>query len=237
MSIQDLIQGLLRLVPREVPTEERRETLRLYCDVEVLLWIEGQIHQAKVLDVHMTGLCLESLEPLKAGQKVSLARDDFGHPWEGRVLWCKPRNKAKGYLIGVGYPSDPEMLRNSWLQPALLAVGFQSELLGEKRRLLRVPCKEMPCILSGLDGETSLTARLRNLSLGGAQLETSQALPEKLSLQLLTEAKKGIPKLEVRAKVIYAHEAKDGTWLCGLRFQAREEADIRKVMAALLTSR
>ena len=236
MSIQDLIQGLLRLVPREVPTEERRETLRLYCEVEVLLWVEGMIHKAKVLDVHLTGLCLDAVEPLKAGQKVSLARDDFGHPWEGRVLWCRPRTKAKGYLIGVGYPSDPEMLRNSWLQPALLSIGFQSELLEEKRRLLRVPCKAMECSLVGLNGEAYPSAHLRNLSLGGAQLECREPLDERLPLHFETEAKKGFPKLKCLAKVVYCREDK-GFWLCGVRFKEREEADIRKVMASLLTSR
>lgn len=237
MQVLELIQGLLRLVNRGVPTEERRGTLRLKCDVEVLLWVEGSIHKAKVLDVHMTGLCLEASEPLKVGQKISLARDDFGHPWEGEVLWCRPRSKNKGYLAGVGYPSDPEMLGNSWLQPALLAIGFQTELLGEKRRTLRVPANDIACHLRSLEGEEIASARICNLSLGGVQLCSPKRLKETTSLLIETEMKRGLPTLNCRSKVMYCRENKDDSWLCGLRFQEKEEADIRKLMASLVVSR
>ena len=237
MPLQDLIQGLLRLVGRDVPIEERRETLRLRCEVEILLWVEGEIHTAKVLDVHMTGLCLEAAEPLKVGQKVSLARDDFGHPWEGEVLWCRPRSKAKGYLAGVGFPTDPEMLRNSWLQPSLLSIGFQTGLLEEKRKLLRVPSGQMLGRLTDLLGEPIGETQILNLSLGGAQLKSPHQLHETSSLTLQIEPGKGLPNLQCLVKVMYCQATDDGNWLVGVRFKEKEEADLRKVISSLIISR
>lgn len=237
MPIADLILGLLRLGPRPVTTHERRESLRLQCDVDILLWVEGEIHKAKVLDVHMTGLCLEAVEPLKVGQKISLARDDFGHPWAGEVLWCKARSKSKRYLAGVGFPTDPEMLRNSWLQPALMSIGFQEQLLGEKRKFVRVPGQLMPCRLLLEKQELTLDGTAVNLSLGGARVEIARELRESQEVSFETNANKGIPALKSLCAVIYCQALEDGRWACGLRFKTREEADIRKVMASRLLSR
>lgn len=230
--------SLLKSSSPPVGTDERRDTVRLHCQLDVLLWVDDEIHMATVVDVTLTGLCLELDHKLKVDQMISLARDDFGHPWEGRVLWCKTyRKNGRKYRVGVGYPPNQEMLRCSWLQPALKQTGFEAEDPGEKRRLLRVSGR-VPCLLKGLTGEVYSEGEMLDLSLGGAKFESAMHFHEGLTVEFETHPQGGLSPLKGLAKVMTCRQKEEtGLWRSGLRFKEIKEQEVRKYMAGMLASR
>jgi hypothetical protein len=228
--------NLLRPSP-DIPTDERRETMRLRCSLGALLKVDDAMHFATLVNVTITGLCMELESPLRPGQTVSLTRDDFGQPLLGQVLWCKPRRQNKGYRIGVAYETDQEALQASWLKPALRQAGFKAEFPGEKRRLVRVPGR-IACQIKGLTGEAYTDGEMLDLSLGGALVESPIEFPIDLTLAFETVPLGGLPALAGIAKVASCNrDPSDGKWRCGLRFTESKPQDIRKCMKSMLTSK
>lgn len=234
VQFRDLL-NLLKPSPL-VPTDERRETIRLRCDLSVLLKVEESFRFAKVMDVTLTGLCLHSEDLLKPGQVISLSRDDFGPPLEAEVLWCKRRRSGKGFRIGVGYQADHDRLRVSWLRPALKQAGFKAALPGQMRKLLRVPGR-VTCQIKGLTGEAYTDGEMLDLSVGGALVESPVEFPKDLSIEFETVPLGGLPPLKGFAKIVSCHAGEQGKWKCGLRFTESKAEDIKKYMNSMLGSR
>jgi hypothetical protein len=233
MPFRDLL-NLLRLKPAVHP-EERRQTIRLHCRLDVLLWVGDDLHRGVVVDVGLSGLALEVEKALPLGETVSLARDDFGRPWQGEVLWCKARKGARGYRVGVTYPPDEEMLRSSWLQPALKQSGFEVEQSGEKRRTRRVAGR-VACQLKGLTGELYSEGEMLDLSLGGALVECDMQFPEGLTLEFETAPLGGLPRLRGLGKVVSCQtNPPTGRWRSGLRFTESKNEDVVKYMSSMLS--
>lgn len=234
MAFQDILR-FFRPDRWGLPVNERRETTRLRCNVGVLLRAGEDHHFAKVVDVHSSGLCVELDSPLKTDSSVTLSRDDFGQPWKAKVLWCHKRPKSIGYRAGVSYPSEPEMMRASWLQPALKQAGFRAEIPGEKRKLVRIPGR-VGCQLKGLTGEVYVEGEMLNLSLGGAKVEAPMEFPLGLTVEVETVPLGGLPPLQGIAKIASRQEP-DGTdlvWSYGLRFTESKELVVKKYMASML---
>lgn len=235
MQFRDLLK-LLR-PSAEVPTDERRESMRLRCRVGALLKVDQTMHFVTLVNVTLTGLGLEMEAALKANQVVSLTRDDFGEPLMARVGWCKPRPRgAKGFQVGLQYLEDQESLKSSWLKPALKQGGFKAEFPGEKRKLIRVPGR-VACELKGLTGETYTEAEMLDLSLGGALVESPMKFNEGLTLAFETAPLGGLPALKGIAKVASTQADREGKWRCGLRFTESKSDDVRKYMKSMLASR
>ncbi len=234
-----LFQEILRFFRPEswdLPTAERRGLMRLRCDLGVLLKASEALHFAKVVDVHSHGLCLELETALKADQAVVLSRDDFGKPWEAKVLWCRKKPKSTLYRAGIGYPSDPEMLRTTWLQPALRQAGFRAEIPGEKRKLVRVPGRVL-CQLKGLTGEAYVDSEMLDLSLGGAKVEAPMEFPVGLTLEFETAPLGKLEALKGVAKIASAQAPqRDDLWRYGLKFSEVKEAVVKQYMASMLRS-
>ncbi len=234
MVFRELL-NLLR--PAELPTEERRETMRLLCGVGVLLKVADAMHISTVVNVTLTGLCLELDAPLKPQQNVELTRDDFGEPLRAQVIWCKARRGGKGYRAGLSYSPDQQRLGDSFLKPALRQCGFKAELPGEKRRLIRVPGR-VPCELKGLTGESYTDGEMLDLSLGGALVESVVKFNEGLTLAFETAPLGGLPPLQGIAKVASVQQASEsGKWRCGLRFTESNSDQVRKYIRSMLRSR
>ena len=236
MLFRDLL-NLLRPA-QAVPTDERRETVRLQCRVNALLRAGEAMHFVSVVNVTLSGLCIEVEGPLQPELSVSLARDDFGPPLAAKVLWSKPLKRgAKNHLVGLQYDADPEVLRASWLQPALKQAGFKAEFPGEKRRLLRVPGRVV-CQIKGMTGEAYTDAEMLDLSLGGALVESPMEFPLNLTVEFETVPMGGLPPLKGVAKMASIQKANEGgKWRCGLRFTESKEEDIREYMKSMLASR
>lgn len=227
---------LRRLIPSAtVPQDERRETIRLQCEVNVVLAAGGEFYSATLVNVTLTGLSLELESRLKPEQSVVISRDDFGPPLQGRVVWCRPAEN--GHQVGVEYEGDQSKLSGSWLQPALRQTGFQAELDDEKRKLVRIPGR-VACKLKGLTGETYTEAEMLDLSHGGALVESAIELNEGLTIAFETFPLGGLPPLEGIAKIASSRsEQGSDKWRCGLRFTESKAEDIEKYLQAMLASK
>ncbi len=221
-----------------IPTDERREKIRLQCDLHALLRRGEDFSFVRVVNVTLTGLCLELDDSLKVGEPVSLSRDEFGPPLDADVLWCEastPGSEGRGYRAGLGFQADYHRLRLSWLKPSLKQAGFEAELPGQLRKLLRVPGR-VDCQLKGLTGEAYTDAEMLDLSLGGALVESPMEFPENLSVEFETSPLGGLPPLKGLAKIASRQRSEDGKWRCGLRFTESKPDDIRKYMGSMLAS-
>lgn len=230
---RELLQ-LLRWTPA-VPVDERREGLRLRCRFGALMHVGDSWQTVTVVNVTLTGLGLESESSFRVGTQVELCRDGFGEPLQATVSWCRARRGGEGYRLGLQYQADPAMLLRSWLRPALRQAGFQAEFPGEQRRLVRIPGR-VACQLQGLTGESYCAAEMRDLSLGGALVESPISFPVGLSLGFVTAPLGGLPVLQGLAKVASCQLQEEGLWRCGLTFRESQPDAVRQYMAAMLRS-
>lgn len=225
--------SLLRPEP-PLPTDERRESMRLRCQVGALLKAGETLSFVTLIDVTLTGLCLHLETPLKPGQQVELTRDDCGQPLPCQVVWCKKRRGDKGYRVGLRYAGDQASVNSSFLQPALRQAGFRAEFPGEKRQLIRVPGR-VACELKGLTGEAYTNAEMLNLSLGGALVESVVAFNKGLTLAFETVPLGTLRPLKGIAKVASVREdSEQGRWRCGLRFTESNPEVVRQYMKSML---
>lgn len=216
-----------------VPTQERRESVRLNFRCAVDVKVGEQLYSASMVNLTFTGLCLELQTPLEEGQELELLREEFGPSFRGTVLWSK---KAKDrYLVGVECELDEDRLIGSWLEPTLIQAGFEAEFLDEKRLVVRVPGR-VKCKLETLLGESMGEAYMLDLSRGGALLETERELVPQTSVKFETAPLGGLPPLQDTAKIVSARSTDQGTWLCGVRFQEENEKKIQPYMDSMLAT-
>lgn len=228
--------NLLRPSP-DIPTDERRDTMRLRCKVGAILKVGQDLHFVHLVNVTLTGLCMDVEIPVKPAQRLELTRDDFGEPLQCEVIWCKKRRGGNGYRAGLRYAADQAALTSSFLRPALRQAGFHAEFPGEKRQLIRVPGR-VACQLKGLTGEKYTDAEMLDLSLGGALVESGMPFNEGLTVAFETLPMGGLPPLRGIAKIasVQQQDALDGKWHCGLRFTDSVPEDVRKYMKSMLAS-
>jgi hypothetical protein len=233
-----MLRELMKMLqPGLVTTDERRETVRLNCRLEVLLWVDDDLHFATVVDVTLTGLCLAVEKPLRVGQTVSLARDDYGRPWQGQVLWCRTARTGRGYRAGVGYPADAEMLRSSWLRPALTQADLESRDPVERRRLLRVSGR-LACTCRDLASESSWEGTMLDLSLGGALFSSREPMSEGQEVHWEARATRRSSLSTGLAVVLSSLAEPEGQhWHSHLQFTQSQDAKVRKLMAGMHRSR
>lgn len=216
-----------------VPTEERRESVRLKFSCAVDVKVDEQLFSATLVNLTFTGLCLELQTPLEEGREVLLSRDEFGPPFRGTVLWSKKAEKL--FLVGIECELDEDKLIGSWLEPTLIQAGFEPNFLNEKRQVVRVPGR-VKCKLQSLMGESMGEAFMLDLSRGGALLESERELVPETSLKFETAALGGLPPLRDTAKIVSARSTDRGTWLCGVRFPRENEEKIQPYMDTMLAT-
>ncbi len=231
---RDLL-NLLRPSLPTLPTDERRETMRLRCEMGALAKVDEGMHFVTIQDVTLTGLQLEMDTPLKPEQTLVLTRDEFGCPLEATVMWCEPGKDGKRHRLGLRYQADHDMLCRSWLKPALKQAGFQAEFPGEKRKLVRIAGR-VDCELKGLTGETYTGAEMLDLSLGGALVECGMSFPEGLTIEFETSPLGGLPPLKGLAKIASVQPLEEKRWRYGLRFTESKPEVVQKYMAGMLSS-
>lgn len=218
-----------------VPTDERRDTVRLHCSIAATMKDGKTTREVRVVNASLTGLAVELESKMRKKTKVSLHREQFGGAVTGAVIWCRALRGSNRYQIGVAYDDDQGMLRASWLKPALKNLGFTVGRINEKRQLTRVPGHHRRCFLKSLQGETYSAGELKNLSIGGALVESQVEIPKGLRLKLKTDPAPGIKELEVEAEIKSCkRDSRTRRYLCGLKFVKGDEAIIKKHMQALM---
>lgn len=234
-----MFKGLMNLLApvSGVPSDERRDTIRLTCSIDVAMNAGGKSYPATVVNVSLTGLCLELDAKIKAQQAVVLEREEFGQPLEGQAVWCRSSRNNSKHQVGVMYKVDQQMLRASWLTPALKQLGFKSEMISEKRKLLRVP-GQLECQLKGMTGDTYTHGKMLDLSVGGALVEGEVELPENLQIQFEIEPLGSLKPLEGVARVVNCYrESEEENWRCGIRFTEVDDTLVRRYLKALMSAR
>jgi hypothetical protein len=232
MQFRELL-ALLNSLPR-LPGDERRESVRLRCDIGVTCALETGTCSASVVDVTLRGLGLELNYQLEAKQRLQVCRDDFGPPVPAEVIWCRRRLQDGGYRVGLRYHAEPESLRDSWLTPALKQTGFKAEH-GEQRKLLRVPGR-VACRLSCQKTQQRADAEMLDLSLGGASVESSEEFRKGQTLDFVTVPLGGLPPLKGSARVVSSRKRSDGLWRSGLRFLECNQDYAHTYMRSMLAS-
>lgn len=232
MFFQELLK---RLLPApHAPVQERRDSIRLQCKLHALMQVEDQFATVSLVNVTPSGVAIEAAKPLAEGQTVTLTRDGFGDPFQGKVAWCKALDE--GHQMGLEYAVDASVMNDSWLTPALKQAGFRAELADEKRELVRIPGR-VRCKLNGLTGETYTEGEMLDLSLGGALVESDVEFNEGLSLEFETFPLGDLPSLKGIAKVASSRESdRKGHWLSGLRFTDSNDREVHLTMNAMLAS-
>lgn len=225
-----------RFLPENaVPTDERRESVRLNFQVELQVKVGEKLLPAQMVNITFTGLCLETASNLSEGQLITLIRDESGPSFDGTVLWSKEKESGV-YVVGVECELDEEKLINSWLEPTLIQAGFEANYVDEKRRMVRVPGR-VACELSSLSGAKLGEAKMLDLSRGGALMERTSPLAPNTKVHFATTPLGRLKPLEGHALVKSSRQRNDGVWLHGLLFLDIEEEEIGPYMGSMLASR
>lgn len=232
-----MFRELLNLIAplASVPNAERRERIRLRCEITVIF--EADIsHQATVIDVSSTGICVQLDAKVKTRQKVSIHRQDFGTAVFGRVAWCRPTEGIEEYRVGVMFESSEAMLSSSWLVPALKTLGYRREDDSEKRKLARVKGR-IVCTIHCFESDIHFRGAFVDLSVEGALVEGIWPLPIGEEARFKTYSIADLPPLQGKAKVMN-HTCLSETppnWRSGVKFTERNAKLTRQYMKALIS--
>ena len=232
-----MFRELLNLIKpgTALPTDERRDTVRLHCSIAATLKDGKTTREIRVINASLTGLAIELESKLRKKAVVTIHREQFGGAVEGTVVWCRALRGSNRYQVGVTYKEDREMLRASWIKPALKSLGFTVGRINEKRQLTRVPGHHRRCFLKSLQGETYSPGELKNLSLGGALVESEVEIPRGLRLILKSAPVPGIAELVMEAEIKSCkRDPKTRRYLCGLKFVNGDEKLLKKHMTVLM---
>lgn len=218
-----------------VPTEERRDIIRLECSIKATLKTKKTTRECRVTNASLTGLGLELENKIRKKTPITVHRNQYGGPVSGTVLWCRFARGSNRYQVGMAYKDDPEMLKNSWIKPALKDLGFQVGKISEKRQLTRVRGHHRRCFLKSPSGDTYSSGEVQNLSIGGISVDCEVEMPKGLQLVVKIDAAGGVPELVCGAEVRSCkYNSKTRKYICGLRFLLSDEKLVRRHMSVMM---
>lgn len=233
-----MFRELLKLFSPDggLPIDERRDTIRLECSIAATMKHGSLTREVRVLNASLTGLKVELESKIKKKTKVSVHRDKFGGPVVGTVVWCRAQRGSSRFQVGIAYQDDKEMLKSSWLKPALKELGFTVGRINEKRQLTRVPGRHRRCFLKSLTGgDTYSAGKLLNLSTGGALVESEVELPKGFRLRLKSDPVANLPDLVMDAEVKSCkRNPSTRKWEVGLKFFAGDIKLVKKYMSIMM---
>ena len=221
--LKDILAGLktLTLGRDRTATGERRRLVRLKCRYRVTCEMDRSAFRAVVVDMSVQGLRLEIPERLKRGQvvHVTYAGDPAFIMGPVRCVVNWTRRSPQGHLeAGLRYEDLESNLARSWVKLILRELGFDAVNIFQRRKARRVVA--MLNVQLRLSGRTELNARVLNLGVGGALLQTLDPLERGQVLTMDLGPVKGLPLLSVSAEVLTCrYEPRNQFWFCGVRFR------------------
>ncbi len=171
---------------RAHPLTERRSLFRIPFQAELSV----DSVAATLVEVGLTGLTLLCSKPLKKGALVEIAPPSEHS--QSRPATCVVRYCAsQGEKFRVALTLDPgtDALRGSWVAELLSALGYDATHLVQRREHLRVDSDQL---LTLRHEGRALEARLVDLGMGGAAVQTSSPLAPDQVLEVEIE---GVPTL------------------------------------------
>lgn len=212
---------------------ERRKALRVPCKIDGTLQRGEAVMASEIRSVGMGGLSILCFGKIKKGQLVRIRclKEHLSASYNTitcRVEWS--RKEAGGYLAGVSFQEEKEILNKSWLIPELREAGVRAKNTKQKRGDVRVNCL-IPARLQA--GQEQRKARIRDLGTNGARIECpGETIDEGLPLTLRFGPIEHLPEVAVAAKLVSTRDF--GVKHYGMSFGQFEVGDkkaLRKYMA------
>ncbi len=220
-----------------VPVDERREIVRVSCEIPVTCSYRQKDYPVTVADMGLSGLRLEGPRRFPKGKHVTLAHRSGG-PILCLVVWSRPKNEEARFLTGVRFKDTIENLKKSWVQTELTRLGFVPGRIVERRKHVRVDA-DVRAVIANQSGDLLVEGRMRNVGISGALIETKFEVDEGTIIRLQAdplEATKGLDILsEVRSCRPASQDGED--FLHGLRFiEVEDEPHLKRYLYQLLRS-
>jgi len=229
--LREILAGLktLTLGHGKTATGERRRLVRLKCRYPVTCELEKSAFRAVVVDMGVQGLRLEIPERLKRGQVVHVTYPSTQAHFAVDSVRCVvnwTRRNPQGQLeAGLRYDDLESNLEKSWVKVILRELGFDAASIFQRRKARRVVA--MLQVQLRRPGRTGLTARVLNLGVGGALLQTLDPFDRGQVLTMDLGPVKGLSVLSVSAEVLTCrYEPRSQSWFCGVRFSGLSDRQL-----------
>lgn len=221
----------------EVPTDERRDIVRVPCRIPAFCVCGDQRQQVTVVDMGLKGMRLEAPSAIGKGKQVTLERPKDGGPVTCKVVWCQPKRASDKQLLGLQFTDSADNMRRSWIRGALQKLGFVPGRIKERRKHIRVPA-EHRAVLANKAGDILSEGNLKNLGLSGALVLTHIQVPKGMSVRLQVDPLGTLPLLDAVSEVRSCSAAKnDNKFYHGLKFEDVDEELVKKYLRMLMKSR
>lgn len=231
--LRNVIQSIEALEPKDISENlaERRRALRIrsYCLVQ--LAVDGEQHKGTVTDIGLEGIRLKSLSaPLVIGAEVAVSYPKSTPGFELGVVRCVvlwSQKVGREMVAGLRYNDTKENMRRSWVRYVLTELGFDEARTYQRRRHIRVD-GSIPARL--FQGEESLVpdARVVNLGIGGALVETRNEVPKGIDADLEISLWRILPTLCLSGAILdVRQEPGTGFFLVSIQFGALQADQIK----------
>lgn len=230
--LNEIVQGLRSLVqgrPEGAGTGEKRELIRLKCRYKVTLSIEKQAFGGHVTDMGLKGMRAEVPERLKVGTPVHVtySAETTGFQVDTVktvVAWCR-KSKTGKIEVGLRYDETRTNLERSWVKLILRELGFDEKSIFQRRKARRAVAM-LPAQVARM-GQRTQGARVLNLGVGGALLQSDERFDKGQDMVLDVGPALGLPVLSVPGEVVTCrYEPQSQSWLEGVRFRSMDQKQL-----------
>lgn len=242
MNFKELLKGIKAFIQGgNLPTpEECRETPRLFCQYRANVRHQGNDYRASVVDIGATGVGLEGGERVSSGDILQISYPLSGefveeNAVEVEVVWCRVRDHDKKILVGARYTENQTKLENSWVWTLLHELGMKGNSAYQKRKHVRL-ATALKAELRELESGRFLTqGKVNNLSVGGALIESGDAIKRQTQVLALIGPHLNYPTLSIHARVINSRDDEDSeTKLHSLQFIDVSKAQMKNLESLVL---
>ncbi|MEW6281387.1 MAG: PilZ domain-containing protein [Candidatus Eremiobacterota bacterium] len=200
--------------------EERRRMIRVRCYCHVRVVRGEEVFKGVVTDLGLDGLRLKCPATLCDGETVEIHYPDAppgapAGPVRGQVIWSQPHARYVESLSGLRYADSTD---RSWVRLVLQELGFDDvQRVFQRRKFIRadasIPARLYP------PNSSQLSARVVNMGVGGALMETAEEFPNGTSVTLEVSLWRILPTLSLSARTLQPRRDQDnGLVLTGLEF-------------------
>jgi hypothetical protein len=222
-ALAQLLSSIKFLIDPELPTEDRRATGRLSCQLETSYLSEtGSAGAATVLDVSRRGLRIRTSGTVRKGLTIVLkAPEEVGEsfaPLMARIMWTS--KEGEGSLAGLLLPPGSED-EETWLEAFLVSKGYDIEE-PQRRKFVRAD-SELDGLLTPADQPT-MEVLVLNLGMGGAMLRSDTRLEANSAFRLEIGPYADLPALELSGTILRPSQREGESWhYHSCRFSPLEE--------------
>ncbi len=201
---------------------DRRRLLRVDCSFEVEVRKDRETIKAEVRNMGLGGLQVLCHGLLEKGESIQVRLPNTKAPVRYDTVTCQVRWSQKSgpvTLVGLHFTEDESYMTRSWVFHTLKALGREAARVYQKREAVRVDCV-LPATLKV--GKEQRSARLRDLGLNGARVESEGAVIEHGTLlKLRFGPYQRLPRVSVFGEVILVRGHRVPHY--GLKFNRFEE--------------